>query len=150
MGVLTDIFIANTTEAKQLDARRSPLSTCIGADIKSIGLVEIACLQCILNGEDPHDLEHVTGIVEAYSLVQEFSTDGPWIYQVPEVLTDALVKVNAADIDRIRTEWYMTEEMRGWEGTSSQYRSPDPFQTLTSLAIQAKRAGKSLFLWCCL
>jgi hypothetical protein len=123
------------------------------ADLKDIGLVELACLQCICNHENPNDVGHVVGIVEDYPLVQEFSDNGPWIYQIPQMLTDALAEADTSEISRIRKQWFDTEELQCVKesGHSSQYPEHlDPLDTLRTLAIQANQAGKSLFVWLCL
>ena len=150
MGILTDIFIAGAAEATHLEAPRSPLSKYVGADIKSIGLVEMACLQCIFNGENPNDADHVTSLIESFTLVQEVSEEGPWIYQVPDTLTEALAKANVIELDQIRTQWYKTEEMKDHERRYLHGEHHEPLQILAHLATQAKQAKKSLFLWFCL
>jgi hypothetical protein len=150
MGILTDIFIASAAEATHLEARRSPLSKYVGADIKSIGLVEMACLQCIFNRENPSDADHVMCLIESFSLVQEVSEEGPWVYQVPDMLTEALAKASQIELDQIRTQWYKTEEMKDHARRYLQDEHHDPLQILAHLAAQAKQVKKSLFLWFCL
>src|SRR5262245_42105299 len=98
MGVLSDIVIADKSEAKAVGASRNPTAQWEGAAWKTIDPVKLGKLWSILKSE-PLELERVMAKVRQIQLLHEASDDGPWVYLLPDQLRDALADLSNYETD---------------------------------------------------
>src|SRR6266566_5252179 len=98
MGVLSDIVIADKSEAEAIGASKNPSAEWEGAAWKTIDPVKLGTLWSILRGE-PLDLDGVMAKVREIQLLHEASDDGPWVYHLPAPLRDALADLSGEEAD---------------------------------------------------
>src|SRR5215207_6182572 len=110
MGVLTDLVIADLSEAEAVARSSAPWETWRWVDAKGHNELTLAALLCILRGE-----KYREEISEEFPPLAQASEDGPWVYAVPEVLLIALQHLDEGRIPGAVSEWLRTEEMRDAE-----------------------------------
>ena len=143
MGVLTDLVVADESEAEELAASISPLERWPGIDAKGIDPVKLGKLLSILAGES-----YSHSIPGEFSEIAAFSDDGPWVLRVPPRLVLSLSEIGDADVRRISTQWFAGEEF-----AHSGYDLAITEEVVTSLRELSKKATaerKEMLMWMCL
>jgi hypothetical protein len=137
---LTDIVVADSKESQRIAESLVPCETWPGIDAKGIDHVKLGRLLSILTGE-----QFNMSVIDEFTLLQEASDDGPWVYQIPHRLIDHLARLDIHELDGITNQWSLIEEfsLDAWP--------PDVVASvlsqLHSLAGKAKDAGKDLLMW---
>jgi hypothetical protein len=148
MGVLSDMVIADKSEAEAIGASSNPTAEWDGAAWKTIDPVKLGKLWSILKSE-PIELDGVMANVHRIQLLHEVSDDGPWVYLLPDELRDALADLSGDEPDVMQKTaniWGGTEELRQWDQSDVE----GVLQEMADLADTAQLKDKSLRLWVCL
>lgn len=143
MGVLTDLVVADESEAEAMAGSGSPLERWPGIDAKGIDHVKLGMLLSIMAGEPYRD-----SLVGEFAQLAEASEDGPWVFQVPPRLVSSLSKIEDHELGRLSEQWSAVEEF-----AYSGYDLATVAEVMTSLRELSKLAlseGKSLLMWMCL
>lgn len=140
MGLLTDIVVADETEAVAIAESPVPSQKWPGVDVEGIDVIKLGLLWAELSHQ-VYDPELVT----AFSELHTASDEGPWVLRVPEPLAQLLADVNDATAASAAEVLVTKEEFEpdGW--TVQDVR--DVVVELGVLARQALGAGKSLVMW---
>jgi hypothetical protein len=148
VGVLYDYFRAPdaSTAAAVLERRGGPMG---GPDAPVLDAVDgkgfeptvmMGTLQSLLTGV-PYDE------LPSEGLVAMKGTDGPWVWQLPEELRDALADAPAGRLPAVAEQWVRTEEF--WDQVTASEVLPF-LGEVTALARCARQAGERLYCWVCL
>lgn len=143
MGVLTDLVLADESEAEAICKSMGPLQSWPGIDAKGIDHIKLGMLLSILTGEPYRD-----SFIDECVLLAEEPEDGPWVYRVPEQLVGLLADLDGDRLTQTATAWSKIEEfvLDGWS-------PPEVGSVLAELhriAREARAQGKSLLMWVCL
>lgn len=143
MGVLTNLVIADESEAQAVGKANVPSLQWPGLDAKGIDQVKLSKLICILTGE-----EWNVELIDEFAQLHEESSEGPWVFMVSPRLIQLLVDLDESAIQLIGQQWAETEEFEldQWE--------PDTvlstLRDIRKLACAAHNEKKSVLMWMCL
>jgi hypothetical protein len=143
MGVLTDLVVADESEADAVAASGDPLQRWPGIDAKGIDQVTLGKLLAIITDEP-----YRNSLAGEFMLIAELSDDGPWVFRAPPRLVSSLSEIADEALDRISAEWSAVEEF-----ALSGYGRASVAEVASSLRDLSKRAisdGKHLLMWMCL
>jgi hypothetical protein len=140
MGVLTDILVADESEASAIASEGVPTKRWHGIDAKGIDQVKLGTLWALLT-EQAYKSELIADFISLH----EVSEEGPWVYRVPGSLVKLLAELDDKRAAKTSLTWAATEEFEldGWEG--SQVRSF--LDQLRSIARDATAKRKGLLMW---
>ncbi len=145
MDVLSDIIIADRTEAAAINAAGSAhLKQWPCLESKGIDTIKLGTLSQILNNRSVDDVNAVATFM-ADAVVDQKSDDGPWVYFVPEQLQVAIASLDEDAQESVAEKWAATEEF-----TLDRWQPADVEEYLHDLVAHARKAsgaGKSLLLW---
>jgi hypothetical protein len=143
MGVLTDLIIAEESEAEAVAAMKGPLQRWPGIDAKGVDHIKLGKLLSIVTNT-PYQNSFVGEFVQ----IAEASDDGPWVFRVPPRLVAPLAAMAGDDIGPVSAQWAATEEfaLSGWDEASV----AQMLASICGLSKQAAAEGKSLLMWMCL
>jgi hypothetical protein len=141
MGVLTDIVIANESEAKAIATSSVPSREWPGIDAKGIDQVKLGTLWALLTGQD----FKVESVVNEFVTLHEVSEDGPWVFRVPPQIVKLLADLDDERANTTALAWAATDEfvLAQWEGGAVR----SILDELRSLARSANATSKSLLMW---
>jgi len=145
MGVLSDIIIADRTEATSINAAEgNHLKQWDCLESKGIDTIKLGSLSRILAGRSLDDVPAVPVFMDN-SLLDKYSDDGPWVYLVPDQLVSALAALDDDAEETVAASWAEIEEFRlsRWQPMDVQEYLHD----LIEYARKARDQGKSLLLW---
>jgi hypothetical protein len=143
MGVLTDLIVADESEADTVARSGGPLQHWPGIDAKGIDHVKLGHLLSIIAGEP-----YRNSLIGEFTQIAEVSNDGPWVFRVPPRLVVSLSQIDDAELGQITEQWWAIEEF-----ARSRYNLASVTMVMTSLRDLSKRAvaeGKDLMMWMCL
>jgi hypothetical protein len=138
MGVLTDIIIADETEAESIGKANVPCESWSGMDAKGIDQIKLGMLLSIVSHQP-----YITDLINEFTLLHEESDDGPWIYIIPQRLVSALAVLNDETLEQVAKEWSEIEEFNRW-------KKNDVAVILNEICALAKNAliqKKALLMW---
>jgi len=141
MGILTDLFVATTEDARAYDPARSNRTELLAkyqpAEYKHLTYLEFSTLWAIL-AEEPWDFDKHHH--ECLHLPAEGET---WLFRFPEAFVLLLAGLTDSKLEAVVTAWAQTEELASWSTTDLKPMVVD----LRRLAQQASQTSKGLFLW---
>ncbi len=144
VGLLSDFFIATQAEVDALDIARSPAGSLPTLQARSIEVVKLTQLQCIVDGSQFSDHLKELGSM----IVRSADDDGPWVILVPDVVTRTLAQSEASELQRIAIAWASTDE---WQRDRAKPKDiVSLIQGLGTLAKRAKVDNREMYLWACL
>lgn len=127
-------------EAVPVSGRNTPSSS-ERIDIKNFDLIPLSMLWSLLSGRDWD-----SGMLNAFETVFQESSDGPWLYRLPDDLVERILQLSDQRIVETAREWAATEELEDLER-----RRPGITQAVLSQIVNlcraAKQAKKGVFLW---
>ena len=141
--MLTDIFIAAPSDAEAICSATAPNQNWACLQLKGLDNIKLASLLSTL-GDD----ENAAALEGETLLIFTASSDGPWIFALPEKLKDLLANLHASEVSSVASRWASHEELKsdGW--------SKEDVETLLGMLIDfsqsAIEANKPLLLWMCL
>jgi hypothetical protein len=144
MALLSDFFVATSSELNSLDANQSPAKLLPSIQSRSIEVVKLTQLQCIIDGSTFE--EHLKELDNM--IVKAASDDGPWIVLVPNAVTKALAEADQARLEDIGRSWASTEEWTRDSGKEEEIISV--VKDIAKLAQQAEFDKRNMYLWVCL
>jgi hypothetical protein len=138
MGVLTDLIIADKSEAEEIAQSSVPSSRWRGVDAKGHNEITLGTLLCILRGEDYNE-----AALGEFPLLAQKTEEGPWVFALPDALVVSLYQVDSSQIPEAVSKWLKTEEMRGDE-----YGDAERFiGELKLLATEAITQQRPILMW---
>lgn len=147
MSVLSDLIIADPQEAQDVAQCDEPARDWEGIEIKTLDPVTLGSLWAILTKAS--EAEAVGKLVDQIALLHNVSDNGPWVYEIPRQLRDALAEVSGMETEEVQPvaeAWAATDELKGWE-----YEEVESvLREVADLADTARLLGKDLLLWICL
>ena len=148
MGVLSELVIADETDAPRVAESDSPTREWDGIVWNTLDQIKLSSLWTILEGFAV-DVNEVVRRVDHFRLLHEVSEHGPCVYAVPRKLRDLLAELSAKEPEELRgtiEAWAATDELQGWE--SSEVK--ELLQSLVDLSDTATLEDKGMLLWICL
>jgi hypothetical protein len=146
MGVLTDIVLAGTNEAKKVEASDGPSREFPGIDAKGIDQVRMGTLYAILTST-----EYDPGfMLDEESVIEPDDEDGPWVHIVPQEMVLLLSELTDADIPAVADQWSKTEEFEPEYGAWSQEDILKFLEQIRGLSKKALTDNKTMYMWMCL
>jgi hypothetical protein len=131
MSLLSDFFIALPDEVQRIDLPRSPAEKFHGVYAKRVDPLKLLLLQSCVEGSS---LDEHLDSMETMK-VREAEPDGPWIFEVPHSVCEALANARDDEIEQYGTAWAETEEWVSDGGTAEEI-----VPLLRSIALLAQRA----------
>ena len=138
MGVLTDLVIADQSEAEAVARSSAPWGQWRWVDAKGHNEFTLGALLCILRGES-----YLEAVSEEFPLLAQASEGGPWVFAVPETLLGALERLDDGRIPGAVSEWLRTEEMRDADREGAEIL----VRELKGLAAEALSRRKPILMW---
>lgn len=135
--MLTDMLIADHSDAEAMVNSLYPLDAWQGIAIKGIDLVKMVCLYDILI-----DCGFDTALNKFGELAGK--DDGPWVFQTPQDFGEALVAI--LDIDVVSLQWASIEEF-GFDDWATSDAVKQVLVNIIQLATKAKEIEKPLVMW---
>ena len=142
MGVLTDLIIADESQAEAVCKTIVPSETWPGIDAKGIDQVILGMLLSIITNQP-----YQNSMVDEFDLLYEGSDDGPWVYRIPDRLVVPLAELAGEAFEGTAQKWSQIDEF-----------APDRWQLqdvstvlreICDLARQAREQKKALLMWIC-
>jgi hypothetical protein len=139
MGVLSDLVVADESDAGKVGRAPVPSREFGGIDIKGIDSIKFGTLHSLLTGATFREL------LPLYDPVVTVSEEGPWVFRIPQDLVERLVGLGAAERRSTAEQWAATEEFRldGWKPQEV----ADALEAICGEASKAMSSGRALFLW---
>jgi hypothetical protein len=144
MALLSDFFITTPSELNSLDINQSPAKLLPSIQSRSIDVVKLTQLQCVIDGSTFE--EHLKELDNM--IVKSASDDGPWIVLVPNAVTKALAESDQARLENIGRSWASTEEWTRDGGKKQEIISV--VKDIAKLAQQTEFDKQNLYIWVCL
>jgi len=121
MGVLADILVANESEAETIGSLTYPLGDgrWKGIDAKGFDITQMGELLGVLTSE-PYQSDEVNDFVTLY----DGNEAGPWVYKVPDQLTDRLAELPDARLEEVARAWVAHESFPGRWWIELEHRKP--------------------------
>jgi hypothetical protein len=141
---LTDLLIANDSEAPLIGDSEFPLDQFSGIAAKGIDSVNLTKLFHIAKRIDPTD-ESFIDFVKQFEYLYERTEDGPWVIKAPQQLVSLLASLEDAEKSRVALAWASTQEFKA-DGWSADVVG-EFFLELCALAKQAVEEGRGLVMW---
>jgi hypothetical protein len=138
MGVLTDLVIADKSEAEAVARSVAPWEGWRWVEAKGHDEFTLGALLCVLRGESYR--EAVSG---EFPLLAQVSEEGPWVFAVPEALPVALQRLDDGRISGAVSEWLRTEEMRDADREGAEIF----VRELKGLAAEAVARRTPILMW---
>lgn len=138
MGVLTDLVIADKSEAENVANSFEPSSEWNGFDAKGHNEITLGTLLCILRNKQ-FDVD----IAEEFPLLAQASEDGAWVFEVPNDLVIRLNRLNDSEIPDIASKWLQTDEMKDADNDYAE----NFINELKLLATESLNQQKSILMW---
>lgn len=141
MGVLTDLVIADRSDAQRVGESVCPYTEFDGIDAKGIDTVKLGALNSILTG-----LPFDSGFIANDCLFQG-GDEGPWVFEVPPAFVERLASLTAEEIIRAGTLW------AAYETFSPQYDNwpaeavHEMLARLAELTRRAVATQKPVLMW---
>jgi hypothetical protein len=148
MGMYTDWFLAEESEAEALAAAEVPWDEWPSLSIKSILDTELMLLWGVLRG-DPSRMDHISEPLPLSSDPEdpsEWSESGVSVGRVAPDFIAALAALEKPDIDRVASQWQRREGLGEWPLAEL----AGVLREFVEFARRAVREGKSvlsLFVW---
>lgn len=139
MGVLTDLIIADPSEAEVVATTPYPLGRWPGLDAKGLTLITLESLFDILAYQESQSS------ASEFALLHQASEEGPWVCHAPDQFVLALAALHDKDVPRVAHVWIETEEMQLDASDASDVEQL--LQAMRDLARQAAAAKKSILVW---
>ena len=105
MGVLTELVVADESEAPAVGGSSVPSHTWPGIDAKGIDQVKLAKLMSILLSQP-----YQNSFVAEFTQLHEQSEDGPWVFKLPPRLVTALAALDEHWLMQVAMEWSQIQE----------------------------------------
>jgi hypothetical protein len=141
MALLSDFFIATRAELDSLDIGKSPAGSLPAVQARSVEVVKLIQLQCIMDGSAFSDHLDQLGAMR----VRSEGDDGPWVFRVPDIVTTTLAASEENRLQQIANAWALTDEWKMDRG-----RPQDILLLLNNLGSLAKQAtveNREMYLW---
>lgn len=140
MGVLTDIVVADATEAANVAADSQHIQTWPGVDAKGVDSVKLAILWAML-ANNPSKANAGTD----FETLHETSDEGPWVFRVPEELVQLLAALDDAGVASTGAAWAKAEEfvLDGWNAAAVRSILCD----LRTLARDTVAKRRDMLMW---
>jgi hypothetical protein len=133
MGILTNLLIANESDAQLLAEDTGTFSGYEKVSLNGLTNVELESLAEIIVGQTI-ELE----------LLAEASENGPWIFVLPTKLTTTLAELLNKDLSSIAVQWTSTEELT--RGGVIPKIAQQALSEVINLAVKAVAVKKELLL----
>jgi hypothetical protein len=141
VGVLTDIVIADRTDAERVGRSECPYAEFDGIDAKGIDTVKLGTLNAILTNS-PFDPSFA-----ASECLFQGSEEGPLVFEVPATFIQRLASLSSEELVHAGTRWAATEE---FSPRYDNWPAEDVHELLGRLVALARRAvgaQKSVLIW---
>ena len=140
LGVLTDIVVADASEASAVAADGDRLRTWPGVDAKGVDSVKLAILWGLLSN-DPSKANAGAD----FETLHEIPDEGPWVFRVPEELVQLLASLDDAGAASTAVAWAKAEEfvLDGWNAAAVR----SILSELRTLARKTLSGRKSMLMW---
>jgi len=143
VSILTDFIVAAPSEAEAICADQNHHNRWPCLQLKSLDNIKLSALLSVFGEQsDAEALEGETFLIHCPS------KEGPWVFHLPDVLTDHLSKLDSQTIPSTAAQWAENEELQ-FDGWSESDVEP-VLEMLCDIARKAKSEQKSLLLWMCL
>jgi hypothetical protein len=139
MGLLTDILIAPETDGTTIFQQYPQRRDWPALELKGLDNMKLASLLRAL-GEDAEASE-----LEGERYLAASTTDGPWVFLLPNPLCARLAQVDQSETADIAARWVKDEELV-FDEWSAEDVAP-LIDMLRSHAAKAAESHKRLFLW---
>lgn len=143
MGILADLFVATSEEAKQYNDsilkfdRDKHLKRFAPVEMRNLTSLEFGALWALIQNQkwdyDKHDLEQISLYDDGHS----------WLYKFPTDYIDQLAHLNEAKIAHHAKNWANTEELTNWKISDT----ANTIFELTRLSKQTLSMHRNLYLW---
>ncbi len=140
MGILTDFVIADVGYGNVVGESVNPSEHWPTLQSKGVETIKLATLFCAITGREYHN-----DIQASLELVGGDKDEGPWVFEVPAEMLEAIARVDPLQIQRVASEWASTEELK-----MDRWSVDDAAEFIQELSAHARKAGdsaKSLYLW---
>ena len=141
MGVLTDIVIADRTDAERVGRSPCPYTTFDGIDAKGIDTVKLGTLSGILTNS-PFDPDFI-----ANDCLFQGGDEGPWVFEVPSTFVRHLASLISKELLHTGTRWAASEELSPRYDHWPAEDVHEVLGRLVALARRAVEAKKSVLIW---
>lgn len=139
--MLTDFFIATPAEVQALDITQTPATSVRCLRAQRTDPVKIVQLQCCIDGAPFAERMPLLDTM----LVRQAGEDGPWVFQLPEILESRLATAGANELDRFGKLWAATEE---WTRDGGTPQIIVPFlAAIAQFAVEARAQKRSVYIW---
>jgi hypothetical protein len=143
MGILTDFVAAPPGHGVAIGEAEAPAESWPSLRWKGMETIKLAQLYCSIVG-----IEYSNEIQKSFPLVGGDQEEGPWVFEFPQRILEAIVSVPDGSMSGVCERWVATEEMSA-DGYT--VREAEMFlRDLASLGRQATNRGDRLYLWVCL
>jgi hypothetical protein len=142
MAIQSDFFAAQQQDITERLVEQGPSASLIGFSITGIEDVMVTTLNGIATERsDDIDDGGFDVLLKEIPQVGTAGDQGPWVFQIPDRLVEALAAASPSRLDAINGEWAQTEEIAA---------SPDltkpVVEALASLARDARQRRHQVFL----
>ena len=143
MGVRSDLFNANASEARSLAESERPELEWSGMGFDGLDNVKLATLWGILDGGTPNSSleEHLDALKAVISLPDQ----GALVFELPQALIAYMAIVSGFEPEarnELAAKWAQAEEFESWDESEVQ----ELLQGITDLADMARLESKTLLL----
>ncbi len=136
--MLTDLLIAERSEAEKIGQAEPPFELWPSLDATGLSNITLASLLCLLNGHEYRD-----EVLDEFELLYCPSEYGPWIMAVPDRLTSLIAHLTDAAISSVSEEWIKDEEMEGADIVDAE----EFLKRFRAFAQQALARNKGVVMW---
>jgi hypothetical protein len=144
MGVLSDLVVADVSEAQAVADSVEPAREWEGFTFKGLDHVKLCTLLSLVQtGSPQREFERYLDLIDPVSAP---ANDGPIVFAVREAEVRQLATIAAMEQDefqRLARAWAETDELRDW----SESEVSDLLRSVADLAESASLQGKCLLLW---
>ena len=141
MGVLSDLIIADRSEAASINAAQGAhLDQWICLESKGIDSIKLSTLWGILS-----NTEFDPSFMGGGAILDQASDDGPWVMLAPPELVAAVADLDDARVRKVANAWAKTEEF-----TLDRWPAELVHEYLAAFrqfARQARQESKDVLLW---
>ena len=142
MGVLTDLIIADKSDAEIVANSIGPTEEWKGFDAKGHNEITLGHLLCILRGEEFDET-----VWDEFPLLAQATEDGPWVFDLPDDLTVKLSQLNEDEIPAVVSEWLAdNDDMKGFDNNYAE----SFIREFKLLAAESINEQKPILMWMCL
>lgn len=140
MGLLSDFVIADAGSGPAIGESHHPADTWPTFKAKGMDMIKLASLYCAITGETYHN-----DIQASFQLVGGNKEEGPWVFEFPSEILQAIAGIGASEIRRVAENWSETEGLRMDRWTAESACSF--IEAISAHAKGAVASSRSMYLW---